>query len=78
MILALVGLSVLGRKEKYVLAFYHSYALLHGHETIYQLQYKDIIRGVLLPRADGTHIAFILELKQPLRQGQTLQQFVSF
>lgn len=38
--------------------------------------YKDINKAFLLPKPDGVHMIYVISLKSPLRQGQTLHQFI--
>ena len=51
---------------------------LTGPSNDYKIQYSNIFKAFLLPRQDGDHIAFVIGLKQPMRQGNTNYSFIVF
>lgn len=60
----------------YSLDFYASFAKLHGKTHDYKLQFTDIAKVFLLPKPDGAHMAYLLQLATPLRTGSQLQHFL--
>lgn len=51
---------------------------LHGKSYDHRVLYSSIVKLFLLPKADDTHVLFVLALDPPLRQGQTRYPFVVF
>lgn len=68
-IASLAELPMLIPRGKYTLDLYTTFAKLHGRTHDYKISYKDINKGFLLPKPDGVHMAYVLHLKSPLRQG---------
>jgi structure-specific recognition protein 1 len=64
-------------RGKYTLDLFATFAKMHGRTHDYKILYKDINKGFLLPKPDGVHMAYVLHLKTPLRQGQTLHHFIA-
>jgi structure-specific recognition protein 1 len=62
-------LPMLIPRGKYTLDMYPTFIKLHGRTHDYKLLHKDINKGFLLPKPDERHMACILNLKVPLRQG---------
>ena len=56
-------------RGKYSFDFYSTFAKLHGKTNDYKIMYKDIQKCFLLPKPGGIHMAYILSLNVPLRQG---------
>jgi structure-specific recognition protein 1 len=54
-------------RGKYTLDLYNNFLKLHGKTHDYKLNYKDINKGFLLPKPDEIHMAYVLQLKTPLR-----------
>jgi len=76
-IASLAELPMIIPRGKYTLDLYSTFAKLHGRTHDYKILYKDINKGFLLPKPDGVHMAYVLHLKSPLRQGQTLHHFIA-
>lgn len=76
-IASLTDLPLIIPRGKYTLDLYSNFAKLHGRTHDYKILYKDIIKGFLLPKPDGIHMAFVLHLKSPLRLGQTIHHFIA-
>jgi structure-specific recognition protein 1 len=76
-IASLVELPMIIPRGKYTLDLYSTFAKLHGRTHDYKILYKDINKGFLLPKPDGVHMAYVLHLRTPLRQGQTLHHFIA-
>lgn len=74
---SLAELPMLIPRGKYSLDMYSTFAKLHGRTHDYKLLYKDINKGFLLPKPDGVHMTYVLHLRSPLRQGQTLHHFIA-
>ena len=68
-IASLSELPMLIPRGKYTLDMYSTFAKLHGRTHDYKILYKDINKCFLLPKPDGVHMAYIIHLKVPLRQG---------
>lgn len=64
-------------RGKYTLDLYASFAKLHGRTHDYKILYKDFNKAFILPKPDGVHMAYVIHLKTPLRQGQTLHHFIA-
>ncbi len=64
-------------RGKYSFDFYSTFAKLHGKTNDYKILYKDIQKCFLLPKPGGVHMAYILSLNVPLRQGQTHHSFIA-
>ena len=76
-IASLKELPMIIPRGKYSFDLYADFAKLHGRTNDYKILYKDINKGFLLPKPDGVHMAYVLHLKVPLRQGQTLHHFLA-
>lgn len=51
---------------------------LHGKSYDHRILYSSIVKLFLLPKADDTHVLFVLALDPPIRQGQTRYPFLVF
>lgn len=69
MIATLPDLPMVIPRGKYSFDMYADFVKLHGRTNDYKILYKDIHKCFLLPKPDGIHMAYILSLKNPLRQG---------
>ena len=49
---------------------------MHGKTYDYKLLNKNITRAFLLPKLDNVHVAFIIGLENPIRQGNTTYPFI--
>jgi len=77
MIATLPELPMLIPRGKYSFDLYSDFAKLHGRTNDYKILYKDINKCFLLPKPDGIYMAYLLQLRTPLRQGQTLHHFIA-
>ena len=64
-------------RGNYTLDFYSNFAKLHGKTHDYKIMFKDIDKIFMLEKPDGVHMAYILHLSTPLRQGMTLHHFIA-
>ena len=64
-------------RGNYSLDFYSNFAKLHGKTHDYKIMFKDIDKIFMLNKPDGVHVAYILHLSQPLRQGMTLHNYIA-
>jgi len=71
-IATLSDLPMLIPRGKYSLDLYHDFAKLHGKTHDYKLPYSDFLKAFLLPKPDGVHMAYVIHLRSPLRQGNTM------
>jgi structure-specific recognition protein 1 len=76
-IASLSDLFMIIPRGKYTLDLYSTFAKLHGKTHDYKLNYKDINKAFLLPKPDEIHMTYVIQLKTPLRQGQTLHHFIA-
>ena len=51
---------------------------LRGKTFSYTVKYKNVSRVFLLPKPDDVHVAFVLGLDQPVRQGNTAYPYLVF
>jgi structure-specific recognition protein 1 len=63
-------------RGRYNLTLYDTYLRMHGTRYDYQIKYDDISRLFLLPKPDDVHMAFVIALDKPIRQGQQLYQML--
>jgi structure-specific recognition protein 1 len=77
MIASLANLPMIIPRGKYSFDLYTDFAKLHGSTNDYKILYKDISKCFLLPKPDGNYMAYLIQLKTPLRQGQTLHHFIA-
>lgn len=57
-------------RGRYAIELYDSFLRLRGSKYDYKIKYDDISRLFLLPRPDEVHMAFVIALDKPIRQGQ--------
>jgi len=67
MIASLQNLPMIIPRGKYSFDLYADFAKLHGSTNDYKILYKDISKCFLLPKPDGNHVAYLIQLKTPLR-----------
>jgi len=77
MITTLPELPMIIPRGKYSFDFYSTFVKLHGRTNDFKILYKDIIKCYLLPKPDGIHMAYLLQLKKPLMQGHTPHHFIA-
>jgi structure-specific recognition protein 1 len=63
-------------RGRYNLTLYDTYLRMHGTRYDYQIKYDDISRLFLLPKPDDVHMAFVIALDKPIRQGQQRYQLL--
>lgn len=63
-------------RGRYNLTLYDTYLRMHGTRYDYQIKYDDISRLFLLPKPDDVHMAFVIALDKPIRQGQQRYQML--
>lgn len=49
---------------------------MRGQKYDYKIKYDDISRLFLLPKPDDVHMAFVIALDKPIRQGQQRYQYL--
>jgi structure-specific recognition protein 1 len=49
---------------------------MRGQKYDYKIRYDDINRLFLLPKPDEVHMAFVIALDKPIRQGQQRYQYL--
>lgn len=63
-------------RGRYQLTLFDSFLRMHGNRYDYKIKYDDISRLFLLPKPDDLHMAFVIALDKPIRQGQQLYQIL--
>jgi structure-specific recognition protein 1 len=58
-------------RGRYDLELYPTYLSMHGKSFDYKILYKTIRRMFLLPKPDEIHLALVISLDPPIRQGNT-------
>ena len=64
-------------RGKYSADFYKNTFRLHGSSYNYNSKYSNISKTFLLPMADKSNACFIIGFDKPLKQGQTVYNFVA-
>ncbi|KIM41048.1 hypothetical protein M413DRAFT_72548 [Hebeloma cylindrosporum] len=75
MILSFEEVLVLTPRGRYDMDMFPDFLRLRGKTYDYKVLYQSIARLLLLPK-DDQHVLFILGLSTPIRQGQTLYQYL--
>lgn len=57
-------------RGRYTLELYDKFLRMRGQKYDYKIRYDDINRLFLLPKPDEVHMAFVIALDKPIRQGQ--------
>ncbi|KAL3792936.1 hypothetical protein ACHAW5_006843 [Stephanodiscus triporus] len=57
-------------RGRYAIELYDAFLRMRGAKYDYKIRYDDISRLFLLPRQDDMHMAFVIALDKPIRQGQ--------
>ena len=76
-IASLTELPMIIPRGKYSLDLFSTFMKLHGRTHDYKIFYKDVNKAFMLPKPEGTQITYVIHLKSPLRQGQTLHHFIA-
>lgn len=63
-------------RGRYAIELYGSYLRMRGNKYDYRIKYDDISRLFLLPKPDDVHMAFVIALDKPIRQGQQRYQYL--
>jgi len=61
-------------RGRYTIELYEVFLRLRGQKYDYKIKYDDIQRLFLLPKPDEVHMAFVISLDKPIRQGQQRYQ----
>lgn len=63
-------------RGRYGIELYDTYVRMRGQKYDYKIRYDDINRLFLLPKPDEVHMAFVIALDKPIRQGQQRYQYL--
>lgn len=63
-------------RGRYTIELYDYFLRLRGQKYDYKIKYDDINRLFLLPKPDEVHMAFVIALDKPIRQGQQRYQYL--
>jgi structure-specific recognition protein 1 len=63
-------------RGRYDLELFDSFLRMRGPKYDYKIRYDDISRYFLLPKPDEVHMAFVICLDKPIRQGQQRYQYL--
>ena len=69
-------LPMITPRGKYSLDMYQTFLKFHGRTHDYKILYRNINRAFLLPKPDGVHMAFVIALNTPVKQGNTYFPFL--
>ena len=61
-------------RGRYSIELYDTFLRMRGAKYDYKIKYDDISRLFLLPKPDEVHMAFVIALDKPIRQGQQRYQ----
>jgi len=68
--------SFLTPRGRYSIELYERFFRMRGQKYDYKIKYDDISRLFLLPKPDDVHMAFVIALDKPIRQGQQRYQYL--
>lgn len=68
--------SFLTPRGRYSIELYEHFFRMRGQKYDYKIKYDDISRLFLLPKPDDVHMAFVIALDKPIRQGQQRYQYL--
>jgi len=65
-------------RGKYTIDFYKKYIRLHGSSYSYNVDYKNIMKGFILPMSNESQVSIVLQLNKdkPIYQGQTVYRYI--
>jgi structure-specific recognition protein 1 len=63
-------------RGRYTIELYGAFMRMRGNKYDYKIRYDDISRLFLLPKPDEVHMAFVIALDKPIRQGQQRYQYL--
>ena len=63
-------------RGRYAIELYDMYLRMRGQKYDYKIRYDDINRLFLLPKPDEVHMAFVIALDKPIRQGNQRYQYL--
>jgi len=63
-------------RGRYGIELYSSFLRMRGQKYDYKIRYDAINRLFLLPKPDEVHMAFVIALDKPIRQGQQRYQYL--
>jgi structure-specific recognition protein 1 len=63
-------------RGRYTIELYETFLRMRGNKYDYKIRYDDISRLFLLPKPDDVHMAFVIALDKPIRQGQQRYQYL--
>ena len=63
-------------RGRYQIELYDIFLRMRGQKYDYKIKYDDINRLFLLPKPDEVHMAFVIALDKPIRQGQQRYQYL--
>lgn len=63
-------------RGRYAIELYEWFLRMRGQKYDYKIKYDDISRLFLLPKPDEVHMAFVIALDKPIRQGQQRYQYL--
>jgi len=63
-------------RGKYSVDFYQKNLRFHGITFSYNIDYKNISKGFILPMANESQVSLVLQLNKPIYQGQTVYPYI--
>eukprot|EP00184_Porphyridium_aerugineum_P000670 CAMPEP_0184693712 /NCGR_PEP_ID=MMETSP0313-20130426/1875_1 /TAXON_ID=2792 /ORGANISM="Porphyridium aerugineum, Strain SAG 1380-2" /LENGTH=543 /DNA_ID=CAMNT_0027151857 /DNA_START=85 /DNA_END=1716 /DNA_ORIENTATION=- len=70
-IVSFKDMPVIVPRGRYEVDMFPNHLKLHGKSVDYKILYSSVARLFLLPKPDDVHVAFVLSLDPPIRQGNT-------
>jgi structure-specific recognition protein 1 len=77
-IAVLSEITIIAPRGKFDIQMLKNVLKIHGPSHDYKIPYNNVTKAFLLPKQDGVHIAIVLALSNPLRQGNTTYQYIVF
>lgn len=73
-----LDMPVIVPRGRYDVDLFPNHVKLHGKSVDFKILYSSISRLFLLPKPDGQHVAFVVSLDPPIRQGNTMYPHLVF
>jgi len=73
-----LDMPVIVPRGRYDVDLFPNHVKLHGKSVDFKILYNSISRLFLLPKPDGQHVAFVVSLDPPIRQGNTMYPHLVF
>jgi structure-specific recognition protein 1 len=77
-IATLIDVNLAVPRGKYTIDFYQKSLRFHGMTFNYNIEYRNITKGFILPMTNESQVSIILQLNKdkPIYQGQTVYRYI--